>query len=127
MSALSRPLISASHSRLSKRRAWAHTRGMITIRSLHVAGTAMAALLLAGQVCAAESGLAASPEASALARLGRPVRVLSLSFRDKPRDEIERLVDREASSGADLVILPETWLGQKDHPEPLDGPVIGAF
>lgn len=56
--------------------------------------------------------------------VGRPVRILSLSFRDKPRDEIWARIDREAAAGVDLVILPETWLGQKDNPEPLDGPTI---
>lgn len=100
---------------------------MITTQSFHAAGACLALLVLAGTARAAESGSAVPPEAAASARVGRPVRILSLSFRDKPSEEIERLVDREAARGADLVILPETWLGQKDHPEALEGPVICAF
>jgi predicted amidohydrolase len=64
---------------------------------------------------------------SAGAEIGRPVRVISLSFRDQPRDEIAGLVDREAGTGVDLVVLPETWLGQKDNPETLSGPTITTF
>ncbi len=60
-------------------------------------------------------------------RIGRPVRVLSLSFRDKTREQVLTLVDEQAARGVDLVILPETWLGQKENPEELDGPTITAF
>ena len=58
--------------------------------------------------------------------IGRPVRVISLSFpQGHSREEIAALVDREAAAGADLIALPETWLGQEGHePEPLDGPTI---
>ena len=76
---------------------------------------------------AAESGASTAKETNALARTGRPVRVLSLSFYGKSRDDIARLVDREAGAGTDLVVLPETWLGQKDNPETLDGPTITTF
>jgi apolipoprotein N-acyltransferase len=64
---------------------------------------------------------------NAPARMGRPVRVLSLSFHNKSREEIARLVDREAGVGTDLVVLPETWLGQKDDPESLDGLTVTTF
>src|SRR5262249_40790815 len=74
------------------------------------------------------NGAVARPQATnAHARIGRPVRVLSLSFRDKSREEVARLVDREAGAGTDLVVLPETWLGQKDNPELLDGPTLTTF
>jgi predicted amidohydrolase len=76
---------------------------------------------------AAETDSAASQESDALTPIGRPVRVVSLSFHEKSRDEIVRLVDREAGAGVDLVVLPETWLGQKDSPERLEGPTITAF
>jgi hypothetical protein len=78
-------------------------------------------------VPAAESGPASSRAIESLPRTGRPVRVVSLSFRDKSRDEIARLVDREAGAGADLVILPETWLGQTEHPETIEGRTIATF
>jgi predicted amidohydrolase len=87
----------------------------------------MLLLLLTVPVRAAESGPASSPATDAASQIGRPVRLVSLSFRDKPRDEIARLVDREAGAGVDLVVLPETWLGQKDHSETLDGPTISIF
>jgi len=60
--------------------------------------------------------------------VGRPVRVVSLSFRNgRTLEEISHLVDREATQGVDLVVLPETWLGQRDRPEGLDGPTITAM
>lgn len=55
--------------------------------------------------------------------IGRPVRIVSLSFRDKGLEEISELVDRDGARGADLLILPETWRGQKD-PEPLEGQTL---
>ena len=80
----------------------------------------------ANSVMAAESG-PVSHATNATARVGRPVRIISLSFRDKTRDEIARLVDTEAAAGTDLVILPETWLGQKDNPETLEDPTVRTF
>ncbi len=35
-------------------------------------------------------------------------------------------MDRVAAEGADLVVLPETWLGQRGRPESLDGATIAA-
>ena len=58
---------------------------------------------------------------------GRPVRVVSLSFHDRSLAEIADLVDREGAKGADLIVLPETWRGQKDSPEALDGPTISGM
>jgi predicted amidohydrolase len=60
-------------------------------------------------------------------RLGRPVRILSVSFREKTREQVLALVDQHAAAGVDLVILPETWLGQNESPESLEGPTITAF
>jgi predicted amidohydrolase len=58
--------------------------------------------------------------------VGRPVRVVSLSFNHKSLEEISRVVDREGARGADLIILPETWRGQTDKPETLEGPIVTA-
>jgi predicted amidohydrolase len=75
---------------------------------------------LVGFICYSLQGRSSDPE-----RVGRQVRVLSISFRDKPLETIAQLVDREASRGADLVALPETWRGQKNEsPETLEGPTI---
>jgi len=59
--------------------------------------------------------------------VGRPVQIVSLSFPNGPsREEIVERVDRVAAEGADLVVLPETWLGQRGRPESLDGATIAA-
>ena len=61
--------------------------------------------------------------------IGRPVRIVSISFANgKDLQEIVQVVDCEGSKSPDLIALPETWLGQRDHvPETLDGPVISAM
>ena len=60
-------------------------------------------------------------------KIGRPVRIVSLSFNGKSLAEIAGVVDREGAKGVDLIILPETWRGQADSPEPLDGPTVTAM
>jgi predicted amidohydrolase len=57
-------------------------------------------------------------------KIGRPVRVVSLSFYGKSMAEIAEVVDREGAKAVDLIILPETWRGQTDSPESLDGPIV---
>src|SRR2546430_4219159 len=69
----------------------------------------------------------ASPIDATLPGIGRPIRVVSISFRDKGLPEIVDVVDREGARGADLIALPEAWRGQSDSPEPLDGPTITAM
>lgn len=60
-----------------------------------------------------------------LSRIGRPVRVASISFTGKGLDEVAAIVDQEGERGADIVALPETWAGQEGHvPETLDGHTI---
>jgi len=60
-------------------------------------------------------------------RVGRPVRILSLSFPPpKTIEEITELIDREAARGVDLVALPEVWRGEANGPERLDGPTVSA-
>jgi hypothetical protein len=61
-------------------------------------------------------------------QIGRPVRVVSLSFYDQPLDQIAALVDAEGMHGTDLIALPETWNMQyKNQPEPLTGPTVTAL
>ena len=62
-----------------------------------------------------------------MSEAGRPVRVTSISFQDRDLAEIGEIVDREGARGADLIVLPETWRGQEDSPESLDGPTITAM
>jgi predicted amidohydrolase len=103
---------------------------MIAIRLSHAGWISVLCLLLLidpALARAAESGPDSPSATEARPRIGRPVRVVSLSFRDKSRDEIARLVDREGGAGADLVILPETWLGQTEHPETIEGQTIATF
>ena len=60
-------------------------------------------------------------------KIGRPVRVVSLSFNGKSLAEIAGVVDHEGAKGVDLIILPETWRGQEESPETLDGPTVTAM
>ncbi len=61
-------------------------------------------------------------------KIGRPVRVTSISFANgRTRDDVFALVDREGARGADLIALPETFLGQaadNSTMETLDGPTV---
>jgi predicted amidohydrolase len=59
-------------------------------------------------------------------KVGRPVRVVSISLRDKNLEEVSALVDQEGAKGADLIALPEVWRGMT-NPEPLDGPAVTAM
>ncbi len=103
------------------------TRDPIDRRSVLKASTAT----LLGVVCSRETtraGTGSSTGEPAAQKIGRPVRVVSLSFRDKPLPEIVARVDREGARGADLIVLPETWRGQRgDTAEPLDGPTVTAM
>ena len=59
--------------------------------------------------------------------IGRPVRVVSFSFRDHPLENVMELVEAEAARGCDLIALPETFRGQHlNRPESLEGETIGA-
>src|SRR4051794_8986704 len=89
-------------------------RRMRTMKSYSI----FAIALLVGVLCS-------TAYAGAAERVGRPVRILSLSFKDKPLAVIRDLIDTEAAKGVDMVVLPETWRGQKDDTmETLDGPTI---
>jgi len=86
-----------------------------------VAPSVLTIAALTSTACAVAADAAPPGDAAVT---GRPVRIVSLSFQGKPLEEIAALVDREASQGADLIALPETWRGQGDAWEPLDGPTI---
>ncbi len=59
---------------------------------------------------------------------GRPVRVVSLSFpMGQAVQRIAPLVEAEASKGCDLIVLPETWRGQKASEDTADGPTLPVF
>lgn len=67
--------------------------------------------------------IAAEPASSD--KVGRPVRVVSLSFRGENMRDVLAVVDAEGARGADLIVLPETWRGQNDHTrETLAGPTL---
>ena len=60
-------------------------------------------------------------------KIGRPVTVVSIGFHGKTLEEVTELVNREGAKGADIIALPETFLGQKQNQglilsqiEPLD-------
>ena len=55
---------------------------------------------------------------------GRPVRVVSLCFQNRDAAEILATVDREGAQGADLIALPETWTGQGDAWQTLNGDTL---
>jgi predicted amidohydrolase len=56
-------------------------------------------------------------------KIGRPVRVVSLSFHGNNISEILKIVDAEGSKGTDIIVLPETWRGDQLL-EPIDGESI---
>lgn len=67
--------------------------------------------------------IAAEPASSN--KVGRPVRVVSLSFRGENMRNVLAAVEAEGARGADLIVLPETWRGQNDHTrETLAGPTL---
>jgi predicted amidohydrolase len=72
----------------------------------------------------------ASPAATRVPsdQLGRPVRVVTISFQNKSLETIRDLVEAEAAKGTDVIVLPETWRGQKNNTsETLAGPTISVM
>jgi predicted amidohydrolase len=58
-------------------------------------------------------------------KVGRPVRIVSLSCRAQQLRDVIEVIDREGAKGSDLIVLPETWRGQNDHTrETLQGPTL---
>ena len=62
-------------------------------------------------------------EMKATEKTGRPVRVVSLAFKNGNFAEVIKIVDEEAAKGTDFIVLPETWRGQI-QPETIDGETI---
>jgi predicted amidohydrolase len=60
-------------------------------------------------------------------KIGRPVRVASISFEAKSLQEISEIIDREGSKGVDIIALPEMWKGTNSEPETLDGVVVSTM
>ena len=72
----------------------------------------------AGLICSCVAAAAEAP-------VGRPVRVVSLSFPiGTPMDQVFARVDAEGSRGADLIVLPETLGDTKE--QTMDSPIIAA-
>jgi beta-ureidopropionase len=44
-------------------------------------------------------------------KIGRPVKITSISFNNKGLGEISKIVDSEGAMGTDIIVLPETWRG----------------
>jgi predicted amidohydrolase len=71
----------------------------------------------------AEAGAGASD------RMGRPVRITSISFPEGAAvDAIVPYVDAAGAAGVDVIALPELWRGEADKDrEPLHGPTVIAM
>jgi predicted amidohydrolase len=69
------------------------------------------------------------PRTGSKDRVGRPVRITSISFASGlPLEEIVRYVDEAGAAGVDVIALPETCRGQKeDTQEDLHGPTLTAM
>jgi len=63
------------------------------------------------------------PQTIASEKIGRPVRIVSLCFRNEGLDKIAEIIDEEGAKGTDIIVLPETWRGQF-QPETLEGETI---
>jgi len=83
---------------------------------LHVG---IAALLLTAHASASAAQTAPAQPAG----VGKPVRVVSLSFKGASLETVAAIVDAEGAKGVDLIVLPEAWRGN-DVVEPLSGPTI---
>jgi len=101
-----------------------HARDLLPFRRLIILGTLLVAVALGHAQSTGHPDQAVQQPDQ---KIGRPVRVVSLSFNGKSLVEIAEVVDREGAKGVDLIILPETWRGQKDSPESLDGPTVTAM
>jgi predicted amidohydrolase len=71
------------------------------------------------------------PGEEASAKIGRPVRVVSIGYKGHERalESVVQLVDSEGSQGTDVIALAETWRGLNDRgsEETLNGPAITAM
>jgi predicted amidohydrolase len=81
------------------------------------------AVTVAVVTAVSERELAAQGEPRIEPGVGKPVRIVSLSFKTASLDRIAGIVDAEGQKGVDLVSLPEAWRGS-DVVETLSGPTI---
>lgn len=85
-----------------------------------------ASLALVAALLMAVGWLAAQTALDDVPGVGKPVRIVSLSFRPSELAPIAAVVEAEAARGADLICLPETWRGP-DTPETLEGETVAAM
>ena len=84
--------------------------------------------LLAVEPKEASNQASAAGETDGNREVGRPVRVVSFSFRPLSLDRIVALVEQEGAKGADLITLPELCRGQSDDTrEEVAGPTLTAL
>ena len=93
------------------------------------AGMTYAGLATAGS--AGVSKASAEGEAKPGGKVGRPVRITSISFPNGkwfPVDQIAPYVDKAGAAGVDVIALPEVCTGQNDKSmEDLNGPTVTAM
>lgn len=73
---------------------------------------------VAGGLAGSGSDAAAATTAETGAgQIGRPVRVVSIGFKNQTKslEEVAQVVDSEGARGVDVIALPEAWRGQKDE------------
>jgi len=75
---------------------------------------------------AAESPVLVAGAGADKGTIGRPVRIISIGKCHLKPKEMAKLVDREASTGADMIVLPEMWPKSRE-PVTLDGAPITAL
>jgi predicted amidohydrolase len=60
-------------------------------------------------------------------KIGRPVRITSIGFKNGNLYEVSNIVDREGERGTDIIVLPEMWRGAELEPETLEGVTVTAM
>lgn len=88
-------------------------------------GTILLGLTAGSASAEEENPMTSDPSPTPTPKIGRPVRIVSLSFHQQPLEKVVAAVDQEAAAGVDLVALPEAWPGQ--DPETLEGPATTAM
>lgn len=97
-----------------------------------LAGLGVPGLKLNGAARPDEFKQSRIPMGSLPGQIGRPVRVVSLSYKghERPLENVAQLVDAEGARGADIIVLAETWRGMSfdsKSEETLDGPAVTAM
>lgn len=94
-----------------------------------LAGAGLADRSTEGQTADGAAGPQTASESSSGQKIGRPVRIVSIGFKDSASlEEIAQHVDEEGSRAPDIIVLPELCRGQdKASEEPLHGPTVTAM